>query len=39
MSKDNPKLVWSYVRFDGVNFEMNVAGTNSTGTLFGRSTG
>ena len=27
MSKDNPKLVWSYVRFDGVNFEMNVAGT------------
>ncbi len=29
MSRDNPRLIWSFVRFDGINLEMNAAGTKS----------
>lgn len=29
MSRTNNRLVWSYVRFDGLNLEMNASGTKS----------
>jgi hypothetical protein len=29
MSRHNSKLVWSYVRFDGVGFEMNATGSKA----------
>ncbi len=33
MARDNEKLVWSFVRFDGLNLEMNATGTKSRWNL------
>jgi len=33
MSRTNNRLVWSYVRFDGINLEMNATGTKSHWSL------
>ena len=29
MRRDNPRLVWSFVRYDGISLEMNATGTKS----------